>query len=207
MLLPAGAWLTAAALGATVQANDWNFQVLLDGKPIGTHHFQVTEQGTATSLLSEADFRVTVLAVPLYRYRHVSRESFQGDCLQTLEASTSVNGNIQEVRGSVGDSAFLVTTRDGVTRLPLCVMTFDYWNPRILQQSRLLNPQTGDYLAVNVSHLGSEVLTVAGMPEAADVYLIAAGAMKIKLWYSADQHWLGLESPTADGRLMRYQLR
>src|SRR5271168_1025837 len=66
-----GAWLIASA-AARAEADDWKFQVLLDGKPIGSHHFQISEEGTETRLLSEADFRVTVLAVPVYRYRHVS---------------------------------------------------------------------------------------------------------------------------------------
>lgn len=205
--LLAGILLSASAAPMRAYAGDWNFQVLLDGKPIGSHHFQVTEQGMATSVLSEADFRVSVLAVPFYRYRHVSHESFQGDCLQSLEASTSENGVNQDVRGSASDSAFVVTTPQGVTRLPACVMTFDYWNPRILQQSRLLNPQTGAYLPVVVTHLGSEVLSVGGNSDTAETYLISADTMKIKLWYSADGRWLALESPTPDGRLMRYQLR
>jgi hypothetical protein len=199
--------MIAAISGLPAHASDWNFQVLLDGKPIGSHRFQVTEQGPATTLLSEADFRVTLFAVPLFRYRHVSHESFQGDCLRSLEASTDDNGTRQDVRGSATDSAFLVTTRQGVFTLPSCVMTFDYWNPRILQQSRLLNPQTGDYVPIVVTRLGSENLVVDGKPVPADVFMITAHAMKIKLWYSTEQRWLGLESPTADGRLMRYQLR
>jgi hypothetical protein len=201
-----GAWLLTPG-SAHAQSGDWNFQVLLDGKPIGSHHFQVTGQGGHTNLLSEADFKVTVLAVPLYRYRHVSHESFQGNCLQTLTASTNENGTRQEVRGSLNASAFVVTTPRGATRLPSCIMTFDYWNPRILQQSHLLNPQTGEYLPVLVTHLGSEVLAVEGRSELAETYLIVADSIKIKLWYSADEHWLALESPTPDGRLMRYQLR
>ena len=199
--------MIAALSGLPAHASDWNFQVLLDGKPLGSHHFQVTEQGPATTLLSEADFRVTLFAVPLFRYRHVSHESFHGDCLQNLEAITENNGIRQEVRGSATDSAFVVTTRQGASTLPSCVMTFDYWNPHILQQSRLLNPQTGEYVPIVVTRLGSENLVVDGKPVPADVFLITAHAMKIKLWYSTAQRWLGLESPTADGRLMRYQLR
>jgi hypothetical protein len=201
-----GTWLLMAA-SAHAQSGKWNFQVLLDGKPIGSHRFQVTGQASETTLLSEADFKVTVLAVPVYRYRHVSQESFQDGCLQRLEASTTENGAHHEVRGSLSDSAFVVMTPQGASRLPACIMTFDYWNPRILQQSHLLNPQTGAYVPVVITHLGAEVLAIEGKPEPAEIYLLVADAMKIKLWYSADERWLALESPTPDGRLMRYQLR
>jgi len=200
------AWLLIAA-DACATAGEWNFQVLRDGEPIGAHHFLVTEQGRETRLLSEANFKVTVLAVPLYRYRHVSHESFQGDCLQTLAASTDENGTHREVRGALSESAFVVTASQGTRRLPPCIMTFDYWNPRILQQSYLLNPQTGAYLPIVVTHLGTEALAVGGGSQLAETYLLVADKMKIKLWYSADARWLALESPTADGRRMRYQLR
>jgi hypothetical protein len=202
----ASIWLLAA-VSADAWSGDWNFQVLLDGKAIGSHHFQVSGQGSETRLRSEADFKVTVLSFPFYRYHHVSEEAFQGDCLQALSASTNENGNHQEVRGSLSDSAFVVTTRQGASVLPPCIMTFDYWNPRILQQSHLLNPQTGAYVPIVVTHLGSEVLAVEGKSQRTETYLIVADTMKIKLWYSADERWLALESPTPDGRLMRYQLR
>jgi hypothetical protein len=202
----ANIWLLAA-VSVDARSGEWNFQVLLDGKPIGSHHFQVSAQGSETRLLSEADFKVTVLSFPFYRYHHVSQEAFQDGCLQALRASTSENGTNQEVRGSLRDSAFVVTTRLGASVLPPCVMTFDYWNPRILQQSHLLNPQTGAYLPIVVTHLGSEVLAVGGKSQLTETYLLVADAMKIKLWYSPEERWLALESPTPDGRLMRYQLR
>jgi hypothetical protein len=204
--LLASIWLLAA-VSVSARSGEWNFQVLLDVKPIGSHHFQVSAQGSETRLVSEADFKVTVLSFPFYRYHHVSQEAFQDGCLQDLRASTNENGSYQEVRGSLGDSAFVVTTRQGTSVLPLCIMTFDYWNPRILQQSHLLNPQTGAYLPIVVTHLGSEVLAVEGQSQLTETYLIVADTMKIKLWYSADERWLALESPTPDGRLMRYQLR
>jgi hypothetical protein len=202
----ASIWLLAA-MGMEAWSGEWNFQVLLDGKPIGSHHFQVSGEGSEIRLLSEADFKVTVLSLPFYRYHHVSQEAYHGGCLQALTASTNENGTHQEVRGSLSESAFVVTTQQGASVLPPCIMTFDYWNPRILQQSHLLNPQTGAYLPVVVTHLGSEILAVEGKSQLTETYLIVADLMKIKLWYSTDERWLALESPTADGRLMRYQLR
>lgn len=201
LLLASGmSWATSGS------SADWNFDVLLNGKPIGSHHFQIEREGDRTSLLSDATFRVTLLSVPVYHYRHTSRESFRDDCLLQLDASTDENGTHEEVRGTEGESAFTVTARQGVVKLPACVMTFDYWNPRILQQSHLLNPQTGVYTAVVFTHLGPESLTVAGKSERAEAYLLTAASMKIKLWYSSDQRWLALESTTPDGKLMRYQL-
>lgn len=193
------------ALGAN--ATDWNFDVSLNGKPIGAHHFQVVRDGDQVSLQSDASFKVTLLWVPVYHYRHTSRESFRDDCLEKIQANTDENGTQEEVSGAEGDSAFVVSVGGSPVRLPSCVMTFDYWNPRILQQSHLLNPQTGAYTPVVITHLGSEMVTASGKSQPAQTYLLTAEAMKIKLWYSPEQRWLALESTTADGKRMRYQLQ
>jgi hypothetical protein len=198
---------TGTSIAASEPSATWDFDVLLNGKQIGSHRFQVLREGEQTSLLSEASFKVTLLSVPVYHYRHTSRETFRNDCLQQMEANTDENGSHEQVHGAVGDSAFVVTAQAGDVRLPACVMTFDYWNPRILQQSHLLNPQTGMYTPVVIAHLGSENLMVEGKSEQADTYLLTAETLKIKLWYSPERRWLALESTTPDGKLMRYQLR
>ena len=55
-------------LAATPPA-EWSFTVRLDGKPIGTHRYVLTRAGDGRlALSSEAQFDVTLLGVPLYRY-------------------------------------------------------------------------------------------------------------------------------------------
>jgi len=48
--------------------------------------------------------------------------------------------------------------------LPDCIMTFAYWNPRFLDQPRLLNAQNGEYLDVTVHDLGTDTVAVRGAP-------------------------------------------
>ena len=40
-------------------------------------------------------------------------------------------------------------------------MTFAYWNHDFLHQSRLLNPQTGEYMDVQIEKVGDETLAVS----------------------------------------------
>ena len=82
-----------------------------------------------------------------------------------------------------------------------CVMTFAYWNPKILQQKKLLNPQTGDYLSVNISSLGQETILAKGQNVKADHYKIDTANFKIDIWYGVDDAWLALQSLTEDGRI------
>lgn len=185
---------TAAALtpglvaGADTVPREWRFNVALDGRPIGEHRFVLRAAGDSRKLTSEASFRVRVLFFDAYRYDHRAQETWRGDCLQQLDASTEVNGKRKVV---------------AVTPVDECVQTFAYWNPSILAATRLLNPQTGEYVPVQISELGGDV--IAGQP-AERFRLIGGGKtpLEIDLWYSPARDWLALESRTPEGRTLRY---
>jgi len=187
--------LAALALAACAQVyalepdtREWLFDVSLDGRPIGEHRYRLREETGSRELLSEARFRVRVLFFEAYRYDHRAQESWRGDCLEKLDASTDVNGEQTSVAAGPFES---------------CVQTFAYWNPSILEATRLLNPQTGEYVSVQIRGLGTERL--AG--EAVQRYrLTGSGAtpLEIDLWYTAAREWVALESKTPEGRRLRY---
>jgi len=85
-------------------------------------------------------------------------------------------------------------------------MTFAYWNPVFLQQDRLLNPQTGDFLSVDVELMGVELLEVRGEMMQAQRYKITAKDIDLMVWYSNEDEWLGLESIAKPGQVIRYEL-
>jgi hypothetical protein len=93
-----------------------------------------------------------------------------------------------------------------VRSLEECVMTFAYWNPDFLGQSHLLNPQTGEYLPVEIEPLGTQPIKVRGKEVAAAAYRLVANKLELTVWYSDENEWLGLESIAKGGRIIRYVL-
>ncbi len=202
--------LVAGPAGATgaggEPAREWRFRVLLDDDEIGYHHFRVTEQSGRYVVDSEARFRVRFLFFDAYRYEHVNQERWSDQCLVDIDARTEVNGELLAVSGSRQDGSFTVETSDGDLTIDDCVMTFAYWNPEFLEQTRLLNSQTGDYVDVSIRPAGEEELTVRGENVRAERFELAADKLNMELWYSPDREWLGLESVTKGGRTLRYVL-
>ena len=181
----ASSWARADA------TREWNFAVSLDGRPIGEHRFTLRESGDIREVQSEASFRVRFLFVDAYRYEHRARERWDGDCVQSVDASTDTNGKRQRV--SVGAE---LTTET-------CIQTFAYWNPSILDARRLLNPQTGEYVDVKILPMGRDV--IGGVP--VDRFrLLGSGdtPLQIDLWYTASREWVALESLTPEGRRLNY---
>jgi hypothetical protein len=86
-------------------------------------------------------------------------------------------------------------------------MTFAYWNPAMLTQSRLLNSQNGEYIDVKIAQAGTESIDVRGVSTPATRYELRSKKMSIDLWYSQDNQWLALESRTERGQRLIYKLK
>jgi hypothetical protein len=189
-------------------AKEWTFDVYLDQSKIGQHTFSLKDN----RLTSKAKFSVKVLFIQAYQYDHLAEEQWQGDCLQGLVAHTVENKAASHVEGQLSANNFVVDDGKSRQTLPACSMTFAYWNPQILTQSRLLNPQNAEWLDTRVSKLGTDSIEVKGKKIEAYRYRIdgmLAGKPKlnIELWYTADKDWVGLRSTTPEGYIIQYKLR
>ncbi len=198
--------LTFATPGESREQSRWDFTVYLDQKKIGSHSFEVTNASGVTEVLSEARFKYTILLIPAYRYEHTAAERWSNNCLVGLDARTNANGDRIQVSGERTGGSFTVLTDEQPAYLPECVMSFAYWNPEFLDQPRLLNPQTGEYVSVQVEEAGIDVLQVRGESVSARRYRLTAYEVDLTLWYSEDNEWLGLESVAEGGRIIRYEL-
>ncbi len=211
--------LLAALAPASVPAagppqGEWNFTVLLDGKPIGTHRFELrNEGGGVRSLTSDARMDVKLFGLTVYRYRHSNRERWNGDCLSALSARTDDDGKLLDVRAGLGERGFTVEAaipgRNDAPRIDStaasCAMSFAYWNPSLATQRQLLDPGSGRFEAVDVSPLPPTSIEVHGRPRMARGLRIGGLKHPIDVWYVDDQ-WCGLDSVVDHGRRLSYRL-
>jgi hypothetical protein len=198
--------LSLSAPGAAEESDSWDFTVYLNDKKIGKHRFEVSDAGGVTRVQSEANFKYTILLIPAFRYEHRNAEQWAGNCLVRFEAQTNSNGDRIQVSGERTASAFTVQSGDAPVELPECIMSFAYWNPDFLEQPRLLNPQTGEYVDVSVEEVGDEVVQVRGQDVEATRFRLTAYDVDLTLWYSKNDEWLALESVAKGKHIIRYEL-
>jgi hypothetical protein len=98
-----------------------------------------------------------------------------------------------------------VTRPEGRDEHQGCLMSFAYWDPRILSATQLLNSQTGKLVPVEIEPRGTELVEVLGRRRPAERHRIAGEGLQIDLWYS-DGLWVALEAIAAGGRVLRYEL-
>lgn len=206
-------FLAAAVLGLGVSAVasgeadlEWTFKVFLDDKEIGTHDFRVSGHRGEHRVETVARFDVKFLFFNAFRYRHQAVETWAGDVLLSIQSETDNNGEQLQVDGSRESGHFLVETESETRRLPEEVMSFAYWNPEILDESRLLNAQTGEYEKVQIEDRGVETVPYEGQRLEARRHDIVVQGKAISVWYAvSDQRWLALETPVKGGRVLRYE--
>lgn len=199
--------LLCASTGAAAQDRVWNFDVFLDSSHIGSHRFAVAGPESGRTAKIEARFNVKLLFINAYHYVHDAAENWRGNCLQKLASTTDDDGTKLSVDAAGDPEALKVKTSQGEQTLAGCVMSYAYWNPAILRQSRLLNGQTGEYDAVKTELVGEEKINVRGTPTAANHYKITGIPQPIDLWYSPAGDWLALTALVKGGRKLRYELK
>ncbi|PPC85844.1 MAG: hypothetical protein CTY37_07335 [Methylotenera sp.] len=200
--------LTAAVIASPVMAEEWAFDVFLDKSKIGKHTFSLDQN---RQLTSRATFNVKVLFVNAYSYDHISKEQWKEDCLASIDANTTENKVVTNIKGAQKEAGFEVSDGKKTQTLSSCAMTFAYWNPKILAQSKLLNPQNAEYLDTQFEKLASETITVKGKPVEATHYklkgsLNGKNKLNIELWYNAKNEWVALKSITPEGYTINYKL-
>ena len=190
-------------------AQDWNFDVYLDKSKIGTHTFNLNQN----VLTSRAKFNVKVLFIEAYRYDHTAKEQWKDDCLTNLDAHTIENKVVTDVKGDSSGGAFQLIPARASQKFPSCVMTFAYWNPKILEQKQLLNPQNAEYLNTTVEKLANETMMVKGKSTETTHYqlkgaLEGKNKLNIELWYANNnKDWVALKSVTPDGYNIIYKIK
>lgn len=170
-----------------------DFEVLLDGRPVGTHRFDISRfADDAQQVRSLARFDVRILGFVAYRYRHQASETWKLGCLTAISSTTDDNGRKTQVARTMADG---------------CVSSYAYWDPaRLLPQRQLLNPQTGEVDAVRIERLADETLVVRGESVPAQRHRLRSDKLVIDLWYSKQGEWLQLESTAGSGRRLSYRL-
>ena len=195
----------ALVISNSTYAEEWNFDAVLNDKVIGQHTFIYENEKT----ISNANFKFEYLFMD-FIYQHKSTETWQEGCLKTISSKTDDDGDLYEVSGHIGTNRFLVTTNNKTSELPSCVMTFAYGNPKILEQKKLMNSQSGEYLDVDIQFIREENHIVKGEDILTDLWRIEAniddGDLLIHLWYDKNMNWVSLKSQTPIGDML-YKLK
>ena len=152
-----------------------------------------------------------ILFASLFKYRHEANEVWRNTCLVNLSSKTRMNGKRSSLEGQLTPGGFRLESKSAEGKETSdapepCLASYAYWDKERLDQSQLVNPQTGQISASRLTFVGTTALPKANLlmqPISANQYMLKNELATIMVWYDQEGRWLALETDQ-DGRTLTY---
>jgi len=192
---PALSWVLAfCAIGAAVspatgseQRCSYQIHDSLYGS-IGVYNNVIEKNGDATTVITEAHIRISLLGVVLYK-QDVSRiERLVGGRLISFHGVTTENGKPTEVNGWAEADHFIVTSPSGKVTAPATIRSANPWFAAAEGGDTILMPDTGLISKMHASGGEETAITIDGATKQVRQYHIetAGPAEQYEVWMDKD---------------------
>jgi hypothetical protein len=204
--LAAGAGMAAwPRRGAAAAPGALTFEVRRNGAAIGTHALTFSRGAGRVCVAIDAQFRVGLGPITLFRYTHRGEEIWQDGQFLSLVTETNHNGTLYRVRAerTAGGISIQAAGQPPVLA-PAGTLPLTHW-AQAAMHTRLFNPETGQLLAETARASGPGSVALAdGRAIPATAYTLA-GEAPIKDWYDAGGNWAALDAVGKDGSAIAYR--
>lgn len=181
------------------------FRMMRHGDDIGRHTVTFERIGQALTVRIAVDAAITLLSIPIVRYRHHAVEFWRGDLLIGITAQTDKNGEPEWMRAE-RTAEGLVVSGSGTDRYiaPPQARGISYWNRHMLD-GPMISMTDGMLLHPKVTDRGMESIPLAnGVMVAADHYNLSS-RFRSDVWYDQSDTWASLAFSIADGSVVHYE--
>lgn len=195
--------VVAPAFAVVPESKALKFQVLRDGREIGTHTLRFEEKGDALHVHVNIELEVRIAFVPVYSYSHRNHEVWRDGRLVSLSSETNDDGTRYRVEAEATEDGLQVeSSEEGPFTAPADILTTSYWNPDAMKRDQLLDTQFGRIVDLEIEEGGRDSLeTLDGSVQA--MRYSVSGDLEMDIWYDAEGQWSGLEFQ-ARGEPVRY---
>jgi hypothetical protein len=181
------------------------FRLIRHGSEIGRHTLIFEPRGDTLTVRIAVDALVTLLSLPIVRYKHHVVEIWQDGALASVTGETDKNGQLEWVSARRGNEGLVVLgSKTDRYIAPEPAGSTSYWNKRLLdgpmislEDGVLLRPKVVDEHVENIP-------LASGTTIPADHYNLS-GAFRVDLWYDKTDTWASLGLPAKDGSYVHYE--
>lgn len=145
--LPFAALLLLAPSSAHADGRTLVFDVLRKNSKVGEHRISFTQQDGLLTVDISIDIRSKILFFP-FRYQHSNREVWRGRELVSLDSKTQINDRKEALQVRESGRGYDVSFNGKPSRVEGPIFTTSYWLQDVITQTRLLNSQKGNLLAI-----------------------------------------------------------
>jgi len=180
------------------------FTIVRDGAPIGTHNFRFAENADGTTVDIRTDIDYRFLFLPLYRFRHTSKEIWTDGKLTRLTSRTDDNGEDIRIEARANGEGLSVRGLEGEYSAGPGALPSSLWNVDVVRAKELISTIRGKLLKSESEFVGEEDLTLDGRQVPTLRYRLT-GQFTRDIWYHRDSRVLvRVKFKASDGSWVEY---
>ncbi len=182
------------------------YDIVRGGNVIGRQTVRFTAAGPDLTVVIDMAASLHVLGVRVYNYEHHGEERWRDGTLTSLVTHTDDNGTPRHVDAGFDPQTKAWRGTHGLNPGTAPLFPTGLWNSRTLAQSRLLDRETGEVVAVQVTPGAEEQVHLAGRDVPARRFDLA-GIVSGTVWYDHAGCWLrALFHTRVDGSVVDIRL-
>ena len=197
-LVPKPAWAGIPA------ARKLAFEVMRNGKPIGSHVLAFEPSGDTLTVRVAVDLAVRMLGLVVYRYQTRATETWRGGVLMAAQAETNDDYGRYAMSAQRQNGRMVVEGTAGPTyTAPANSLVSSHWNPAQLQ-APMISLQDGKLLEFAIAPKGRATIAARGTQLEAEHYALS-GPHSLELWYDRNRVWSKLKAVSWEGSEIDYR--
>jgi hypothetical protein len=148
---------------------------------IGTYTNTIELTGDTTMIRTSVHIRVTALGLVLHREDAERTERWKDDRLVDFHGSTTINGEIIEVKGEARGESFIITSPLGSVVAPAAIRPSNPWSSGFLNSTAMMRTDTGKVEQVRISGGAAALVKIDGTSVWTRKYQVD-GTIRYKVW-------------------------
>jgi hypothetical protein len=184
--------LAPLAAPAVAETKRYEFEVLRNGRPIGTHVAVVERRGEETRVEIAIDLAVTFGPLTLYRYKHRSTERWRGERIEAIEGETDDDGTNLSFKAWAEGDRIVLDGPEGRQIGPADAIPSSYWNRRLRTATSWIETHWGILAPIEITRGRPVVLRRPGGEVVAIPHRIESNKAAVTPLYSEAGEWVGL---------------
>jgi hypothetical protein len=176
---------TAAAETPPPDKATRTFDIVREGKKIGTDIIEIEKQGDVTNVKSTTHISV-VIVIEVYHYDHMSVETWKGNQFVSFKSQTDDNGKKHTLAVTVAGDKVQIEADGAKHAEAKSMLPATFWNKPALGAQQFFDESIGKPMSVKIADMGDESISVHSAKIQAHHYRVS-GDLERDLWFDGDK--------------------
>ncbi len=180
------------------------FDVKRNGDHVGHHSVAFKQIGKAEFHVNTVmNVTITLLSIPVYRYRYISETAWQDGQMIRLMAEQDDDGDVSGIRAVRQDQTWTITGPEVRVQSQKKLYPTNHWHAGVVTQTEVLDTLTGKITDVTITPGEVERIKAQGRSVNATPYRYTGG-IEVTVWYDQAGRWVKMAFEAGEGSEMEY---